>query len=184
MRTTTFRSLHHLQSWLDCIVTNCSNNYGPRQYPEKLIPLVILSCLAKKRIPIYGEGKNIRDWIHVKDHCKGIYSAILNGKKGESYLLGGNNEISNINITKRICKIMNKLVDKKFNYNSLIEFVKDRPGHDFRYAIDSKESYKSLKLNKLKNFNDSLSDTVSHYIKHHDYYSNLMIKDNWFSKKK
>jgi dTDP-glucose 4,6-dehydratase len=169
---------------LDCIVTNCSNNYGPRQYPEKLIPLVILSCLAKKTIPIYGEGRNIRDWIHVKDHCRGIYLAIKNGKTGESYLLGGNKEISNINIVEKICKIMNKEVDKKFNYKSLIKFVKDRPGHDFRYAINSKKSYKYLKFNKLTNFNDSLNDTINHYIKYHKYYVNLMKRDNWFSKNK
>ena len=135
---------HLVRAWhktfsLRTLITNCSNNYGPYQFPEKLIPLMIANCIDEKPLPIYGQGDNIRDWLYVTDHCEAIYKVLTSGNIGETYNIGGNNEISNLEIVETICKELDKVLPCKNNkfYNELINFVEDRPGHDFRYAIDA-----------------------------------------------
>ena len=133
------------------IITNCSNNYGPYQFPEKLIPLIIANCIDEK--PRYlWRWQKIRDWLYVNDHCNALHKVIQMGKPGESYSIGGNNEISNIDIVETICKIMDKKKPLKSSktYSSLIRYVKDRPGHDFRYAINPKKILKSWDGNQKK----------------------------------
>ena len=141
----------------DVIITRCTNNYGPRQFIEKLIPKTIILANQNKKIPIYGNGKNIRDWIYVDDHCKAILLTLLNGKAGESYNISANNEIDNLTIVKQILKIMNKSED-------LIEFVEDRPGHDFRYSMDSTKISNELDWKIESSFNDGLEKTVRWYL--------------------
>ena len=141
----------------DVIITRCTNNYGPHQFPEKLIPKIILLANQDKKIPIYGNGKNIRDWIHVDDHCEAIFSVLNDGKKGESYNISANNEIDNLTIVKKILKIMGKTED-------LIEFVEDRPGHDFRYSMSSKKISKELNWKTKYTFDEGLDDTINWYL--------------------
>lgn len=138
-------------------ITRCTNNYGPRQSPEKLIPKVILFAEKNKKIPIYGTGKNIRDWIFVKDHCDAIMKVMLDGKKGESYNISNLNETKNLVIVKKILKLMGKS-------NDLLEFIKDRPGHDFRYSMDSNKIRKHLKWKPKYNLDGGLKETVSWYL--------------------
>lgn len=121
---------------LPITLSHCSNNYGPYQHTEKFIPTVITACLKGERIPIYGNGKNIRDWLYVEDHCRGLHAILKHGKLGESYDMGGNNEWENIALAQFICEQLNKVFPQQQSYTSLLEFVTDRPGHDFRYAID------------------------------------------------
>ena len=135
---------HLVRAWFKTynfptIITNCSNNYGPYQFPEKLIPLMIINALSDKKLPIYGKGLNVRDWLYVEDHCKAIHRVIEKGKPGQTYNIGGNNEITNIQIVKTICEILDKEIPLKSGklYNENIIFVEDRPGHDFRYAVNS-----------------------------------------------
>ncbi len=162
---------HLARAWfetykLPVIITNCSNNFGPRQHHEKLIPTVINSCLNNKNIPIYGSGKNIRDWIYVEDHCLGIELAIKNGKIGESYCFGGDTERQNIDIAKKICEILDAVKPKNNgSYQQQISFVTDRKGHDFRYAIDSSKAKKELGLIITGNFEEKLQQTVNWHIK-------------------
>ena len=141
----------------DVIITRCTNNYGPHQFPEKLIPKIILLANQDKKIPIYGNGKNIRDWIHVDDHCEAVFSVLNNGKKGESYNISANNEIDNLTIVKKILEIMGKKED-------LIEFVEDRPGHDFRYSMSSKKISKELNWKTKYTFDKGLEDTINWYL--------------------
>lgn len=148
---------------IDYIITNCSNNFGPFQHPEKLIPKIILSCLKKTKIPIYGNGKNLREWIYVKDHCEGIILCLEKGKSQNTYLIGSSNEYSNIQIAKKICNFFNKNFSDNFNYNSLISFVRDRKGHDFRYAINSKKIRNELKFKNKTTFENALSETINFY---------------------
>ena len=119
------------------LVTNCSNNYGPYQFPEKLIPVVILNALAGKAIPIYGNGDNIRDWLHVEDHARALFLVMEKGTLGDTFNIGGNHEISNQDLVRQICKLLDQIRPKDTPYEELIEFVLDRPGHDKRYAIDN-----------------------------------------------
>ena len=127
------------------IVTNCSNNYGPFHFPEKLVPVVILNALAEKSIPIYGDGRNIRDWLYVEDHADALLTVIKNGQAGRSYNIGGGNECTNLELVHMICKILDRIKPRlKGPYSDLITFVIDRPGHDARYSIDSKRIRKSL----------------------------------------
>ena len=149
------------------ITTNCSNNYGAFQHSEKLIPKVIQNCLSKKTIPIYGTGKNIRDWIYVEDHCEAIFHIMKKGKIGESYNIGSNNEIDNITLVKTICKLLNKKLKNKTNYQKLIEYVTDRKGHDFRYAINSSK-IKKLGWRPNTNFKNGLKKTIDFYIKNYE----------------
>jgi len=151
---------------LDCIITRCTNNYGPKQFPEKLIPKIILLAQKNKKIPIYGSGKNIRDWIYVDDHCDAILKVIRNGKNGQSYNISANNEISNLKIVKKILELMNKTED-------LIEFVEDRPGHDFRYSLDSKKIRSELGWKENVNFEDGIEKTVKWYLDNDDWWNNL-----------
>ena len=166
---------HLVRAWnetykLPTIITNCSNNFGARQHSEKLIPTVIKACLNNKDIPIYGNGKNIRDWIYVEDHCFGIDLAIAKGKIGESYCFGGDAERQNIDIAGQICKILDGLqpkLDRKgsnISYANQIKFVEDRKGHDFRYAIDSSKAKKELGFKVDGSFEEKLTATVNWYL--------------------
>ncbi len=162
---------HLVRAWgetykLPTIITNCSNNFGARQHSEKLIPTVINSCLQNKIIPIYGNGKNIRDWIYVEDHCFGIELAISKGKLGESYCFGGDAERQNIDIAKQICAILDGLKPKSdgTSYVNQIQFVEDRKGHDLRYAIDSSKAKKELGFKIAGSFEEKLLDTVKWYL--------------------
>ncbi len=138
---------------LDCVITRCTNNYGPRQFYEKLIPKSIFLANNNKKIPIYGKGKNIRDWIFVDDHCDAVYNVLMNGKSGQSYNISANNEIDNISLVKKILEIMDKSDD-------LINFVEDRPGHDLRYSLDSTKIRNSLRWNNKTNFDDAIRKTI------------------------
>ena len=145
------------------LITNTSNNYGPRQFIEKLIPLTINNCLMEKKIPVYGNGKNIRDWIHVDDNADAILTVLKKGKINQNYNIGSNNEISNIQIVKLICRIIDKKI-KKNNSKNLIEFVADRPGHDFRYAIDCSKIKNELGWNPKISFDKGLENTIDWYL--------------------
>ena len=153
----------------DVIITRCTNNYGPRQFPEKLIPKTIILANQKRKIPIYGKGENIRDWIHVDDHCNGIMSSILDGKPGQSYNISGNNEINNITIVKKILDIMGKSED-------LIEYVEDRPGHDFRYALNNKKILKNLGWKSKISLRMGLSQTFDWYLNNKIFFKNVLKK--------
>ena len=141
----------------DVVITRCTNNYGPHQFYEKLIPKTIILANQMKKIPIYGKGSNIRDWIHVDDHCDAVLIALLNGKSGESYNISANNEIDNITIVKKILSLMEKSED-------LINFVEDRPGHDFRYSMTSKKISNELDWNIKTSFEDGLKNTIDWYL--------------------
>jgi len=138
---------------LDCVITRCTNNYGPRQFYEKLIPKTIFLANNNKRIPIYGEGKNIRDWIFVDDHCDAVFKILLDGKQGQSYNISANNELDNISIVNKILEILDKPSD-------LIEYVTDRPGHDLRYSLDSSKIQDSLNWKPQTSFDDGLKSTI------------------------
>jgi len=141
----------------DVVITRCTNNYGPRQFAEKLIPKTIILAYNNKKIPIYGNGKNVRDWIYVEDHCNAVLSVLNHGKSGESYNISANNEIDNITIVRKILEIMNKPED-------LIEFVEDRPGHDFRYSLNSKKISDQLDWKVKSGFDEGLEETVQWYL--------------------
>jgi len=163
---------HLVRAWnetykLPTIITNCSNNFGPNQHQEKLIPTIIRSALGGKDIPIYGNGKNIRDWIYVEDHCKGIALALAKGEVGESYCFGGECEIRNIDIAQAICQILDDIRPRQdgFSYKSQIKFVADRKGHDYRYAINNAKVKVNLGFAIQKGFEDRLKETVEFFIK-------------------
>jgi dTDP-glucose 4,6-dehydratase len=146
-------------------ISNCSNNYGPYQFPEKLIPLMILNMLEEKPLPVYGDGKNIRDWLYVEDHCSAVWKIIISGKEGETYNIGGENEWTNIDLVNRLCEIVAEKVGKERNYfKKLITFVKDRPGHDRRYAINCDKIKKELGWKQSVSFDEGLSKTVDWYL--------------------
>ena len=146
------------------LITNCSNNYGPWQFPEKLIPLVIYKAINLHDIPVYGNGKNIRDWIFVNDHAKMLIQVAKYGLIGENYNIGANYEITNIDLIKMICNILNKIKPSNINYLKLITFVKDRPGHDFRYAINSKKLNGISRIKNKTNFEEKLKITIIWYL--------------------
>ena len=149
----------------ETIITRCTNNYGPRQYPEKLIPKIILLANQNKKIPIYGNGENIRDWLYVDDHCEAIIKVLNKGISGESYNISGNNEIDNITVVKKILQIMNKSED-------LIEFVEDRPGHDIRYSLDSTKIRRQLNWKEENCFDDGIKKTIEWYLDNTKLYEN------------
>lgn len=151
---------------LNTLITRCSNNFGPYQHDEKFIPTIIRSLVQKKRIPIYGDGKNIRDWIYVKDHCEAIYKAFLKAKSGDILNLGSGKEISNNTLVKKIINKISKI--KKLNYEDLYKFVKDRPGHDFRYSLDVSKIRKELKWKAKTSFEDSIMLTIIFFLKKYD----------------
>lgn len=150
---------------LNAVITNCSNNYGPKQHDEKLIPTIIRSALANKPIPIYGDGKNIRDWLYVLDHCKGIDLVYHMGNKGEVYNVGGRNERTNLQIVDRICSILDERVPRETSYKELITFVEDRAGHDRRYAIDATKLENELGWKADENFDTGIIKTIEWYLK-------------------
>ena len=150
---------------LPVLTTNCSNNYGPYQFPEKLIPLIILSAVAQKPLPIYGDGLNIRDWLYVGDHCSAIRTVLQKGRPGETYAIGGNSEKTNLDVVHKICEILDKLKPLPHkSYNTLIQFVKDRPGHDRRYAINASKIKKELGWSPQENFESGIHKTIQWYL--------------------
>ncbi len=162
---------HLVRAWqrtygLPTIVTNCSNNYGPFHFPEKLIPLVILNALDGKALPIYGKGDQIRDWLFVEDHARALYKVVTEGAVGETYNIGGHNEKQNIEVVKTICKILDELKPQVSNqpYETLISFVKDRPGHDLRYAIDASKIKQDLGWVPEESFETGIRKTVEWYL--------------------
>ncbi|MDZ7753985.1 MAG: dTDP-glucose 4,6-dehydratase [Gammaproteobacteria bacterium] len=159
------RAYHHTYG-LPVVTTNCSNNYGPYQFPEKLIPLVILNALEGKPLPVYGDGKNIRDWLYVEDHCSGIDAALHRGGVGETYNIGGNNEIHNIDIVRTVCRLLDDKVPADRPREDLITFVKDRPGHDRRYAIDATRTATELAWEPAHGFAGGIDKTVDWYLTH------------------
>ena len=167
---------HLVRAWhrtfdLPVLISNCSNNYGPYQFPEKLIPLMILNCLEEKPLPVYGTGENIRDWLYVEDHCDAIYTILQKGTIGETYNVGGNNEIKNIQIVDVICDILNDIhpAGSGKSYHELITFVKDRPGHDFRYAIDASKLKKEIGWEPKESFNTGIQKTIEWYLKNEEW---------------
>ncbi len=157
------------------IVTNCSNNYGPRQHPEKLIPKLIYNIIKNKSLPIYGKGKNSREWIHVYDHCEALIKVFKNGKFGEFYNIGSNKNLNNLEITNSLIKISKKII--KIGSNVKIKFVKDRPGHDFRYALNSNKIKRNLNWKSKIKFDKGLYETFLWYYKNQKYYSSINKKD-------
>ncbi|WP_109098906.1 dTDP-glucose 4,6-dehydratase [Aquimarina sp. AU58] len=160
------RSYFHTYG-LPVVTTNCSNNYGPRQHNEKLIPTIIRKAINEENIPIYGDGKNIRDWLYVLDHCKGIDLVLRTGKVGETYNIGGKNERENIYIATTICEILDTIIPRSTtkSYKDLITYVTDRPGHDFRYAIDASKIENELGWNAEENFETGIKKTIDWYLK-------------------
>jgi dTDP-glucose 4,6-dehydratase len=162
---------------LPSLITNCSNNYGPYQFPEKLIPLVILNAIEGRPLPIYGDGGNVRDWLHVEDHCSGLLTALEQGRPGEKYNIGGGNERTNLEIVDRICQALDSLrpadanpaLGGRSSYLELKTFVRDRPGHDRRYAIDATKIRRELGWQPRYQLDDGLASTVRWYLEHRDW---------------
>jgi len=171
---------HLVRAWqrtfgLPITISNCSNNYGPYQFPEKLIPLMILNCLAHKPLPIYGKGLNVRDWLFVTDHCEAINIIIRKGKIGETYNIGGHNEMKNIDIVTTICEILDEMEPSKKlkSYTDLITFVQDRPGHDLRYAIEAAKIEKELGWSPAETFATGIRKTVAWYLENKQWWQNI-----------
>lgn len=162
---------HLVSAWghtygLPVVVSNCSNNYGPRQFPEKLIPLMILNALAGRPLPVYGRGDNVRDWLHVEDHAEALVTILARGRQGETYLVGGNAERRNLDVVHTLCRLLDEMVpDSPFRpHESLVTFVADRPGHDHRYAIDASKLRDELGWQPAHTFEDGLRQTVRWYL--------------------
>lgn len=163
------RAYHHTYG-LPAVITNCSNNYGPFQFPEKLIPVVIQSILARKPVPVYGDGMNVRDWLYVEDHAEALWQVLTRGREGETYNIGGNSECPNIEIVRLICDLVDELAPSSGgNSRSLITFVKDRPGHDLRYAIDATKIREELGWQPAHTFARGIRATVQWYLNHQDW---------------
>jgi len=170
------RAWHH--TWgLPVLTTNCSNNYGPYQFPEKLIPLVILNALEGKPIPVYGDGQNVRDWLYVEDHCRGIEAVIERGIPGEVYNIGGGNEWRNLDIVNLVCERLNELQPGPADYREQIGFVKDRPGHDRRYAIDAAKIRRELGWEPRHDFRSGIEQTLRWYLEHRDWCARVRSGD-------
>jgi dTDP-glucose 4,6-dehydratase len=172
---------HLVRAWghtygLPILVTNCSNNYGPRQFPEKLIPLTIINALAERPLPIYGAGRNVRDWLHVEDHARALTRVLVAGKPGESYLIGGRNERANIEVVERICACLDVLHPRPNGgaHRELITFVADRPGHDLRYAIDPAKIARELGWEPRESFDTALAQTVRWYMDNEAWWRPIM----------
>ncbi|MFV0573833.1 MAG: dTDP-glucose 4,6-dehydratase [Vibrio sp.] len=174
---------HLVRAWqrtygLPTIVTNCSNNYGPYHFPEKLIPLVILNALEGKPLPIYGNGMQIRDWLYVEDHARALYKVVTEGEIGETYNIGGHNEKTNIDVVKTICSLLEEFVPNKPNgiesYESLITYVQDRPGHDVRYAIDATKIANELGWTPEETFETGIRNTVKWYLENKEWWSRVL----------
>ncbi|USE68109.1 dTDP-glucose 4,6-dehydratase [Pseudoalteromonas maricaloris] len=177
---------HLVRAWgrtygLPIVVTNCSNNYGPYHFPEKLIPHVILNALHGKPLPVYGDGKQIRDWLFVEDHARALYKVVTEGKVGETYNIGGHNEKQNIEVVHTICELLEELVPNKpegiANYKDLITFVKDRPGHDVRYAIDATKMQQELNWVPKETFETGMRKTVEWYLANTSWWQRVLSGD-------
>jgi dTDP-glucose 4,6-dehydratase len=156
------RAYYHTYG-LPVTTSNCSNNYGPYQHPEKFIPTIIRQCLAKQPIPVYGDGSNIRDWLYVEDHCDGIFTILKKGRLGETYNIGGQTEIDNLSLTKTLCQLLDDMAPWEKSYASLITFVTDRPGHDWRYAIDIAKISRELGWLPKESFVTGIQKTLEFY---------------------
>ncbi len=174
---------HLTRAWfhtygLPTLTTNCSNNYGPRQFPEKLIPHMIQCALTGKPLPVYGDGGNIRDWIHVEDHCRGIWLAVERGKLGQTYCFGGDAERGNLDLVKTLCRELDKLAPRADGnkYETTITFVKDRLGHDRRYAIDDRLAQTELGFKRSYHFEDGLAQTIRWYLDHSSWIDAVLHK--------
>ena len=174
---------HLVRAWLrtyglPTIVTNCSNNYGPYHFPEKLIPLIILNAVAGKPLPVYGNGSQIRDWLYVEDHARALYTVVTKGEVGETYNIGGHNERKNIDVVKTICELLEELVPNKpagvANYTDLITYVKDRPGHDLRYAIDASKIERELGWTPAETFETGIRKTVEWYLNNQTWWQRVL----------
>ncbi len=174
---------HLVRAWnrtygLPVVVTNCSNNYGPYHFPEKLIPLTILNALSGKPLPVYGNGEQVRDWLYVEDHARALYKVATEGKNGETYNIGGHNERKNIDVVKTICAILDKVVDNKPNgitqFADLITFVTDRPGHDLRYAIDATKIQRELGWVPEETFESGIEKTVHWYLNNQTWWQRVL----------
>lgn len=169
---------HLVRAWthtygLPTLITNCSNNYGPFQFPEKLIPLVIHNALAGKPLPVYGDGLQVRDWLFVEDHCSAIETVLAKGTVGETYNVGGNNQQTNITVVRTICALLDELKPKASAYADQITYVTDRPGHDRRYAIDARKIQRELQWYPSQDFESGLRLTVEWYLNHQDWVQNV-----------
>ena len=169
------RAYHHTYG-LPTLTTNCSNNYGPRQFPEKLIPLMIVNAIAGKPLPVYGDGKNVRDWLYVGDHCSAIRAVLARGRPGETYNVGGNAEMRNVDVVKAICAIVGEETPGR-DYETLIAYVKDRPGHDRRYAIDPRKIRDELGWEPSETFDSGLRRTIRWYLDNDEWLRNVASKD-------
>ena len=174
---------HLVRAWiksygLPAIITNCSNNYGPFQNPEKLIPLIITNCVGEKQLPIYGNGKNIRDWLFVEDHCEAIDTVIEHGQIGETYNIGANNEKTNVEIVRTICSLLDEIKPRNNgeSYEKLITFVEDRPGHDFRYAINSSKINSELRWSPKEKFSTAIRKTIQWYLDNENWWKKFKKK--------
>lgn len=173
---------HLVRAWrrtygLPTIITNCSNNYGPYHFPEKLVPHVILNALQGKPLPIYGKGDQVRDWLYVEDHARALYQVVANGKVGETYNIGGHNEKQNLQVVQTLCEILQELVPKRVNYKELITFVSDRPGHDRRYAIDASKIEEELGWRPEESFESGMRKTVEWYLNNENWCQNVLSGD-------
>ena len=167
------RAWHHTYG-LPVLVTNCSNNYGPYQFPEKLIPVAVLSALAGRPIPVYGTGGNVRDWLYVDDHVRALMAVLERGRPGETYNVGGNSERSNLEVVRAICAILDELAPGATPYESLISFVQDRPGHDWRYAVDTAKIAAELGWAPEETFESGLRRTVAWYLENGEWCRRVM----------
>ena len=176
------RAYHHTYGF-PTITTNCSNNYGPLQFPEKLIPLMIRNALQGQPLPVYGDGRNVRDWLYVSDHCAGIRAALKNGRLGETYNIGGSSEKTNLEVVHALCSILDALRPDGAPHARLITFVKDRPGHDWRYAIDASKIQNELGWQPTEKFESGLRKTVRWYLDHTQWVENVTsgAYRNWIS---
>lgn len=174
---------HIVRAWgrtykLPTIITNCSNNYGPYHFPEKLIPHIILNALHGKPLPVYGDGTQVRDWLYVDDHARALYTVLSKGKIGKTYNIGGNNEKKNIEVVEKICDLLEELAPEKpkgvSNYRDLIVYVKDRPGHDLRYAIDASKIYNELQWKPKETFSSGLRKTVLWYLENNEWWEKVL----------
>ena len=177
------RAYHHTYG-LPTLTSNCSNNYGPLQFPEKLIPLMILNALQGKPLPIYGDGKNVRDWLYVGDHCSGIRAALTKGRPGETYNIGGNSEKTNLDVVQTLCAILDEIKPvKKDHYAALITYIKDRPGHDRRYAIDARKIESELGWRPRESFESGMQKTIRWYVENSAWVDNVVSGNyhNWIA---
>ena len=174
---------HLVRAWnrtfgLPTLITNCSNNYGSYQFPEKLVPLMIINCLQGNPLPVYGKGENVRDWLFVGDHCDAIHTVLAKGEMGETYNIGGNNEIKNLDVVTIICSLLDEISPREngSSYSDLITFVKDRPGHDFRYAIDAGKIQNDLGWSPNESFETGIRKTIHWYLDNQNWWK--AIQDN------